>query len=152
MHNNPTADMHNIMQVDSMYGSDTFDRHGQLLSKPGQPELSLSNCKSVHKKPSNTACVLSKIRNMCKSSTGYHLNCVSSSISRSLSTHELETISPATQDSSQQCNPATIPVLQVGTDAGFGHPKSWLVQEADVDENSASEEGQGEVEECRVDD
>ncbi len=89
---------------------------------------------------------------MQKGFTGYHLNCISSSISSSLSSHELETISPATQDSSQQCNPAPIPVLQVPPNAGLGHPKSWLVQEADVDENGASEKGQGEVEECRVDD
>ena len=81
-----------------------------------------------------------------------YLNCISSSIPGCLSPHELEPISPSTQDASHERNPSPVPVAQIPTNRRFWDSKSWFVQEAHVDEDSAGKEGQGEVEERCVDD
>ena len=83
--------------------------------------------------------------------TGANLNSISSSISRCLAAHKLESIAPTTNNSSQHGNPAPIPVPQVPPQGRLGAPKSGLIQEAHVDDDGACEERQGEVEERCVD-
>lgn len=81
-----------------------------------------------------------------------YLHCVSSCIPSCLAPHKLKPITPATQDSRHKGNPAAVVVLEIGAKGRLGNAKGWLVQEDNIDEHSAEEKRNGEVEECRVHD
>lgn len=80
-----------------------------------------------------------------------NLNGISSSITSSLTTHELEAVAKTAKESSKKSPLPAFPVIQIGSEGWLWHAGHRTVEEQDVQPNADDETRDWEVEEGSVD-